>query len=57
MYLTKFATKLYGTNVRFIRWSSLLQVSKWDSIFFQFNNETIETSRFRVSGSFCDRNM
>jgi len=45
--LTKFATKLYATNVRFIRWASLLQVSKWDSIFFQFNNETIETSRFR----------
>jgi len=47
MYLTKFATKLYATNVRFIRWASLLQVSKWDSIFFQFNNGTIETSRFR----------
>jgi len=47
MNLTKFATKLYATNVRFIRWASLLQVSKWDSIFFHFNNETIETSRFR----------
>jgi len=47
MYLKKFATKLYATNVRCIRWASLLQVSKWDSIFFQFNNETIETSRFR----------
>ena len=46
-YLTKFATKLCATNVRFIRWASLLQVSKWDSIFFQFNNGTIETSRFR----------
>ena len=41
--------KLYATNVRFIRWESqsLLQVSKWDLIFFQFNNETIEPSRFR----------
>jgi len=38
MYLTKFATKLYATNVRFIYWASLLQVTKWDSIFFQFNN-------------------
>jgi len=47
MYLTKFATKLYATNVRFIRWASLLQVSKWHSIFFQFNNGTIQTSRFR----------
>ena len=47
MYLTKFATKLYATNVRFIRWASLLQVSKWYLIFFQFNNGTIETSRFR----------
>ena len=47
MYLTKFGTKLYATNVRFIRWASLLQVSKWDSIFFHFNNEAIETSRFR----------
>ena len=47
MYLTKFVTKLYATNVRFIRWASLLQVSKWDSIFFKFNNGTIETSRFR----------
>ena len=47
MYLTKFATKLYATNVRFIRWASLLQVSKWDSIFFQFSNGTIKTSRFR----------
>ena len=47
MYLTKFATKLYATNVRFICWLSLLQVSKWDSIFFKFNNGTIETSQFR----------
>ena len=47
MYLTKFATKLYATNVRFIRRASLLQVSKWYSILFQFNNGTIETSRFR----------
>jgi len=47
MYLTKFATILYATNVRFIRWASLFQVSKWDSIFFQLNNGTIETSRFR----------
>ena len=38
---------LYATNVRFIRWASLLQVSKWDSIFFQFNNGTVETSWFR----------
>jgi len=34
IYLTKFATKLYATDVRFIRWASLLQGSKWDSIFF-----------------------
>ena len=54
MYLTKFATKLYATDVRLIRWASLLQVSKWDSIFFQFNNGTIEN---RDSDSFCDRNM
>ena len=47
MYLTKFATKLCATNVRFIRWASLLQVSKWDSIFFQFNNGTIEILQFR----------
>jgi len=47
MYQTKFPTKLYATNVRFIRWTSLLQVSKWDSIFFQFNNGKIETLRFR----------
>jgi len=33
----KFAAKLCGTNVRFIHWASLLNVSRWDSI-FQYNN-------------------
>ena len=36
-------------NLTFVAYSLLhiLQVSKWDSIFFQCNNEAIETSRFR----------
>jgi len=46
MKLVKFATKQYGENVRIIHWASLLNVSRWDSIFWiqQWN---IETSRFR----------
>jgi len=41
-----YATKLYATNVRFIRWASLLQVL----------NE-MEQLKHRDSDSFCDRNM
>ena len=58
MYLTKFGTKLCATNVRFIRSASLLQVSKWDSIFFQFNNEVLNfsvVSYTHASPSGCQR--
>jgi len=54
MYLTKFAAKLYATNVRCIRWASLLKVSKWDSI---SSNSIMKQLKRRDSDSFCDRNM
>jgi len=49
MQLTKFATRLYATNVTLIHWASRVQVSRWDSIFFKYNNETTETVHFRKS--------
>ena len=54
MYLTKFATKLYATNVRFIRWASLLQVS--NEIQFS-SNSIMEQLKHPDSDSFSDRNM
>jgi len=45
--IIKFARKPCAINLRFIRWASLLWVSRWDSVFFQYNNRTTETSWFR----------
>ena len=52
MYLTKFATKLYATNVRFI-----CRYFKFRNYIQFCSNSIMEQLKHHDSDSFCDHNM